>query len=439
VNERRAYCGLLDDFAIRHNDGFSIRKLGDLNEHLIFSVIAGDPLTVNDGYLLMNPAVRDAIAQPARSPFRELVRGGFVRILSRNGGDLAGLAQRMADDGITSAKRLLTDPWYDQHYAPALADWSAELNSRPYTWSQDWPGHRTDVVYGKLASRILDSLIGAGLDERDQLSRFQDELGDRVSSRTAWENIADTLVRARQLSSQARRVLMKGANEAYQYAWGCALADSTSPVSVQTRVTQFLAELDLPANEAATRGRTDIRLFVPNVKVATKGIGEQWNLLAQVAGSAVHPAAEAKQDFRAALIAYYTGQGVNKRQMERVARDYSATLADVFGRGDRTQTGVDLIFTASSIGASVAAFAGASLLLGPPGLAIGVGLAAAGFSTAHVKPVHNLISRLGRTKPHRWIEERNSVDPQSSVSSFEVDPAKAAAVLDGVPRYRRPA
>ncbi len=438
MNERRAYCGLLDDFAIRHSDGFSIKKLRDLNEHLIFSVIAGDPLTINDGYVLMNPAVRDAVTQPDRSPFRELVQCGFVRILSRNGGDLPGLAQRMADDGITSAKRLLTNPQYRQDYAPALAAWSGHLNSGGFGWFQGWPAHRTDVVYGRLASRILDSLISLGLDERDQLSGFQDELGDRVSSRTAWENTADSLVGTRQLSGRARTVLMKGANEAYQYAWGCALADPASPVSVQTRATQFLGELDLPTGEAATRGRSDIRLFVPNVKVATKGIGTQWNLLAQVAGSA-HPAAQAKRNFRATLIAYYTGQGVSKRQMERAARDYSATLAAVFGRDDRTQAGVDLIFTASSIGVSTAAFAGAALLLGPVGLAIGVGLAAAGFSTAHVKPVHNLISRLGRTKPHKWIEEGGAVDPQRSVSSFELDPTKVATILDGVPKYQRPA
>jgi hypothetical protein len=86
MNERRAYCGLLDDFAIRHRDGHPIAKLEDLSNHLVFSVIAGDPLIVNDGYLLQSSAVRDAIMYPDRSPFRRLVECGFVRIMSRNGG-----------------------------------------------------------------------------------------------------------------------------------------------------------------------------------------------------------------------------------------------------------------------------------------------------------------------------------------------------------------
>jgi len=127
MNERRAYCGLLDDFAIRHRDGHPIETVDQLNEHLIFTMVAGDPLVINDGHLLLNPAVCEAIMRPEDSPFRRLVECRFVRILSRNGGAIERLAEEMANQNITSAEQLLEDHRYREEYRPALAEWSEEL------------------------------------------------------------------------------------------------------------------------------------------------------------------------------------------------------------------------------------------------------------------------------------------------------------------------
>lgn len=53
--------------------------------------------------------------------------------------------------------------------------------------------------------------------------------------RTDWENAAVFLRDGGKLSERLFRELMQAGNEAYQYAWGCALADKNSLVRVETR------------------------------------------------------------------------------------------------------------------------------------------------------------------------------------------------------------
>jgi hypothetical protein len=266
MNARRAYCGLLDDFAIRHRDGHPIVTLDQLNDHLVFTMIAGDPLVINDGYLLQNPAIREAIMRPEDSPFRRLVECGFVRLLSRNGGAIERLAETMANQNITSAEQLLGDRHYKEQYQPALAEWSAELNSGYFDWLRVWPKHRTDHVYGKMGSTIIDALLDRAAELKPQIEVFVDTLGDAVRSRTAWENTARTLLEQNRLSLVVHEQLMAGANEAYQYAWGCALADDQNPTSVQTRVPRFLSELDLAEVGPTSDTRHPVTMFVPNLK-----------------------------------------------------------------------------------------------------------------------------------------------------------------------------
>ena len=110
MNIKRAYCGLLDDFAARNKDPLAIGTLAELNNHLISSVIVGDPLLINDGYLVMNP--RDPRGD--REPEEESVPGAgpkrIHQVVTRNGGDLPGLAQLMADQNIESARKLMERP-----------------------------------------------------------------------------------------------------------------------------------------------------------------------------------------------------------------------------------------------------------------------------------------------------------------------------------------
>src|SRR5688500_14780641 len=101
------YYGLLDDFALRHNyNGVARSSVDELNGDLIMAVLFGDPLLINDGYILNHSAAQEAITYPNRSPLRNLVENGYVKILTRNDGNLADTAHAMAANKIDSAKNL---------------------------------------------------------------------------------------------------------------------------------------------------------------------------------------------------------------------------------------------------------------------------------------------------------------------------------------------
>jgi hypothetical protein len=427
VNERRAYCGLLDDFAVRQRDGRPITTVSELNDHLALAMIAGDPLVVNDGYLLNNPALQRAIIEPESSPFCALVEAGFVKILSRNDGAVEHLANLMADQGIASAQRLVADPRYVGKYQPALARWSAHLNSGFFDWFRSWPAHRTDAVYRKLASESLDLLADQAVADLEGLELFRGELGDGIGSRTAWEDTAEMLVRDEKLASGAHRQLMATANEVYQYTWGCVLADKNNPMSVQTRLPQLLSGLDRRAGDQAVEARDPVSLFAPDIRVARKGIDRQWDRLVQSVNTA-SVANKAKREFLTKLAMYNAGGDVNEKQIKEAAREYSEVLAQSFGHDKRVQVGLDLSFAAVAIGTSVAA------LTGPVGLAIGVGVTAGGVMASHVTPVHNLFNRLGQTRPTKWIRDVRRVE-HTATSTFELDLAAATSVLEGIPRF----
>jgi hypothetical protein len=57
------YTGLVDDFAQKYGDA-CIQTLDDLNNHLIAAVLTGHPLLINDGHIIMHPAIREAVLNP---------------------------------------------------------------------------------------------------------------------------------------------------------------------------------------------------------------------------------------------------------------------------------------------------------------------------------------------------------------------------------------
>lgn len=430
MNERRAYCGLLDDFAIRNRDGRPIETLDQLNEHLVFTLVAGDPLFINDGHLLMNKAVREAIMRPEASPFRSLVECRFVRILSRNGGAIDRLAEVMADQNITSAEQLVDDARYQEDFVPVLTAWSEELNSGFFDWFRAWPEHRTDYVYGKMGSTVLEGLLDSTSKFRPQVELFVDTLGDDVRSRTAWEDTARSLCSAGKLSSAVSEELMAGANEAYQYAWGCALADDQNPTSVQTRLPRFLSELDLNEVQPSAEARPPVTVFMPDLKSALKGIAGQWDALA-LAASPASEANRAKRTYLRAVTRYFAGdESISHDDLKDLARDYSQTLAKTFGqkRTKKLQSGVDVTFAALSI-------AGAIVLTGGAAVPIGIGVTVTGLAASHASPAQKLIARLGQIKPRKWIREVPADEAAQMTSAFALKPSAAKGMLDGVPLF----
>lgn len=431
-NPPKTYLGSLDDFAGRRKIGQPITSIDELNDEIIFAILLKQPLLINDGHVLMNQGVRDAIANPGKSPFRALARSGFITILSRNGGSLPTLANTMAEAGITTAQSLIADLDYQKYYLPCLEKWSQELAD--VTWYRPWPNYRTDVMFKELSSITIDALRGRRdhrRDEskrlRDEINRFADGLGDGIGSRTAWENTTDSLLRDGSISPDTGLLLMRAANEAYQYSWGSVLLDNDSPVHVQTAAGQFFETLDLAVGMASDQPRRPVKIYRPNLNVVKKGVKNRWEVLADITHSD-HSVYESKQHFLAMLVKYHTDSTVSDSDMDDAAKRYSIALAKAFGQDEKVALAADLTIGAMSIAAGV-------LVLGPVGLGLGIGFTLAGLAGAHVKPVHNAICRLGQVKPKEWIKGE-SAPPSASESTFRLDPAKVTPILKKVPAFQ---
>jgi hypothetical protein len=79
---RWTYAGALDDMVVWHP--WPKIKVGrqSLHERLAYSVVAGTPFLLNDGYLVLNEACVKSL-EDEHSPLRVLLNAGYVRVLSR--------------------------------------------------------------------------------------------------------------------------------------------------------------------------------------------------------------------------------------------------------------------------------------------------------------------------------------------------------------------
>jgi hypothetical protein len=432
------YCGRFDDFAAKHTQS-AITTLAQLNESLLQEVLIGDDrLLVNDGHMAMNRAIRKAILSPAKSPLLTLVREGYVQILTRNQRQLASLVPLMADQGITSAKKLLADPRYAEELQPALVELTEELNrgGHPHSYLA-WPTDNTTEIFRNLALNAYDNAIAACREKRveEQFAAFRSQLDQSEHRRTDWEDIADSLRVAGKLSADVHRSLMYMANEAYQYSWGCALQQSVA-IRVNTEAPRYLrvaSSFEPPAGQM----RKEVSLYVPNLDLAASKVGEKWERLAQVV---VGPSAvkDAKETFRRTLRKYYTSNEVGESDMRKEARAYSDALAEHFSDTKKTE----LIFGGVVVnGASTVAGAVVGSAAGPIGTVLG---AAAGFAVGVVGAagstylrVPHLLMKLRKRPKTDWIYGDDEV-PANGVSSFEIDPGQARESLRGVTRFSPP-
>ena len=165
-----AYSGLLDDFSLRFED-YCIVDVDSLNRRLINAVLIGDPLLVNDGYVVMSPALRSAVTEPDQSPFSHLVESGFVRILTRNGADLYGLAEDMAELAIGNAHQLVTSDFYRSTYQPALASLMKRLEKNPMKQSfRSWPKDLDlSAIFARTAGATYHAMTERGVYPADEL------------------------------------------------------------------------------------------------------------------------------------------------------------------------------------------------------------------------------------------------------------------------------
>ena len=434
------YTGLVDDFAQKYGDA-CIRTLDDLNNHLIAAVLTGHPLLINDGYIIMHPAIRDAVLNPKSSPLLKLAAAGYVKILTRNGGDLETLADHMADQGIKSAQEFGAQDYYRKRYLPALRAWMDDLRKGPpLDYLRPWPEINTTPVFHKIAAAayrsIRSSLSAAKLrEDLEALRRFigMYESGEH-QRRTDWENAAVFLRDGGKLSERLFRELMHAGNEAYQYAWGCALADKSSLVRVETRAPKHTS-LDVAVDamtEPVSVQRAQVELYTPNFRVAVRKIGENWSKLAEVAtqgGDTYY----AKIAFQRCIEDYYRGDesAVDEAVVKSAATKYSKALAEHFVNAKRGRW----------IYGYAAAIGGAAVLIpamaAPPLAALLAGLAVsvvAAFGDQLGAP--EAMMKIVDGSRSKWITRSDLGTRPTIVSNFQIDQHAADRYRHGISAYR---
>jgi hypothetical protein len=443
IDPMLTYEGLVDDFAQNHGDA-CIKTLEQLNDHLISAVLTGDPLLINDGHIIMNPAIREAVIDPTKSPLQSLIRTGYVRILTRNGGDIETLADQMADEGITSAQKLGTQDYYRKEYLPALHSWMSELRrAQLRDFLYPWPPINTSSVFHRVSAAayrtIRKTLRAEHLrEELEALRRFIDlyESGER-QRRTDWENIVNKLKGEKRLSERLYRELMHAANEAYQYSWGVVLARNDNLVRVETRAPKHTS-LDVAIGTAGgaedIAKRTPVEVYRPNLKVANRKIGQKWERLAEVArqGSSTY---YAKVEFQRCLEDYYRGNesDTDKVQMEAAAREYSRSLSELFRDAERAKTVYDY---ATAVGGWAAGIPIASLTLsGHVVDGIGLAVAVAPVIAGQFGAPQGMIKILGRDS-QKWIANEALGIRPTMVSNFQIDRQAADKYREGIPEFK---
>ena len=419
------YCGLVDDFAARHHDR-AVKSVDALNRQLLLAVLFGEPLLVNDGYVVTHSALRKAVIEPRSSPFRKLVEEGYVRILTRNAGEIGSLLELMAEQDITSAKRRLRrDAKANKHFAK----WAPNLQSAFDRCFKHWPEYDVSAIFRKVVEGAFARALDAHPDLEQELRAFHSAVSQTQGRRTEWENTAADLVEKHKLSEAGRRTLMQVANDAYQYSWGCALLDEKTSVRVQTRTPKYVM-LDQPVGEVTIERREPVQVFVPDVEIARKRIHSDWDRLAQV----VHPShsvSVAKRRYLKTLRRYYTSDECDEQEMREAAEGYSKELSEHF----KSKALPRIVF---DYGFPVAAGVGTVVVTAPVGLVVataaGIAVGIAGTTGARLGGEHFLMKLVPRSRA-KWITESRPAPSQDSLSSFEMDPSSAASVLKGIPRF----
>ncbi len=434
-----SYFGLVDDFAARHRDG-AITSSPSLTRNLVFSVLFDEPLLINDGHIIASDVIREAVVKPKESPLRELVETGYIKILTRNQRDLGSLAERMADEGMKPAQALLKRSDYPT-FKRTLSGWCETLGDQQadgsYLSFRDWPAYNTSVIFERLALAAVSQAL-SNIDDPDQTLQLQ-KFGDVFNAlerrnRTTWETEVNRLRAAGELSPKIRKTLLHIANEAYQYSWGCALSTTKAPVKVHTRSPEFLdIDLSLTLDETldeASKLRPGVTIYVPDVALAVKKIGDNWTRLTEV-NQANRDVYKAKRRYLKMLELYSTSSAVSDKDMKKCADAYSKQLTMHFG-GEGVPLMFDLGFTGASL--AVPAVIG-SAVAGPVGAGIGFGISLVGTLAAHMGGP-KFIRRLTLPLSKKWVRPQSS-KKSTSTSCFQVSPETAAAFLEGVPTFKQ--
>lgn len=423
------YAGSFDDFAARHWKHEV--DLGYVNGVLIREVLIGGRLLINDGYLVQLPAFRQAIMDPKVSPLKELVRCGWVKILTRTNGRLDEVAEKMVAKQVKGFSKRLRD----KEYQEVLRIWSDELERDAFI---PWPDFKIHVGYANtmaLAEKQIESKE-VRLDISQEVIRqvfdmFNNEMArDKEAPRTKWERIVSNLRSQGKLKPNNYLELMRLANATYHYNFGCCLTESYPelPMRVDTHAGSLFHNLRAPTREFLPLPKKLPKLDCPEEKLK---IERNWALLSDLVERTRSKAQILKYKYLDGLAKYINNpkSDETRNELKKSCVDYSKELSRHFGATQSSKfakLGFDLIFLGSSTAVGF-------IIRGTSGSVVGglVGLAGVGASFF---PIPQLVE-MYKTKGKRVIEFKE-YSTEDITSGFALKKEAVKQHMKGVPRFK---
>ncbi len=467
------YLGTIDDVAVRFPWRFKLTESA-LNQSLLTQVIDGRPVLLNDGYLVQHAIARQAVTD-RQSLLWELMRVGFVRVMSRGGNryGLAEMPERMSK--IDSFFDLVHDQvpgvtW--KTLRMHLED--ADRTLRRHGHLLDWPAFESASGFQAFAQRLLDRgshprSLGMGRHVRpevlrDFLQRFIEQVErDPVGPRDRWEKLARRLSRRPGVADDPAaflRALMNFATETYHYNMGVMLsAHHGVPVSVETQTSAAFDDLLVRPQVLV-----DELPVVPRLQVPRALLGVDPAHLARIVGDPDTPLYRARSAWIAQRQAWQAAHapghpappGAEQRramraELQEAGQAYARALTALLGRrvkyehseglfhtvvGRAMDEGGGLLTAAAGLSA-----AGAAATAGlPPVAAAGLGMATGYVVSQGQKKLLGGVVRKFRVRllqaqlmPPEWLQRSRQVVAQINArrtpSSIDIDPQAVGDIV----------
>ncbi len=384
VQKSWIYMGLLDDKAVEFPWRFKVTD-ETLAHLLINELLHGNPVLLNEGYLVNNDFVSASVASK-QGLLWELIDAGFVGVMHRGAGkySLAEMPSKMAH--IKSFReRTLRDDWPDLERQLGELDRRLEANGNLVPW----PKFHSGSGYLALARRLLDrkasahSLgIGAHVKSgvlHEFLSAYVGRMeGNLEGARDYWEQLVLRFANDPDKTNDRagfERAMMNLANELYHYNMGLMLsAGSTANISVQTQTSPAFDDLLFPPG---LRFLARDLSHAPRLHVPRSIVGADPKALRSILekGSKVNQARAGWTSLRAAWEeAAPERRPLIEKELALASREYSARLAEHLGKDLKRDTLESLIDYSAGVAVTAATTAAGTALGGLPGGAIGFGI-----------------------------------------------------------------
>ncbi len=219
-NTKLMYLGSIDDKVVQYQSIADPER--QLLRTLFFSVVLGDPLVLNDGYLLHSAWGRRQLTDPD-SMVRRLNKQQHLILVARSSKPYSEWIPEQAER--TASYRELLKTCQPEEIGRLDEAWASCVGTT-------WPGIDLQVTMRRLLEQGVGELLGAEVAPAALAAHrknFTRRLDARETVRSAWEA---AMLETPGISAREQSVLMEFASEAYHASFACGFAGSYEGLTV---------------------------------------------------------------------------------------------------------------------------------------------------------------------------------------------------------------